>query len=211
METITGFFKSAVFFVVATFGVNAGIEEPKYTVIEKIDPQTEIRLYAPRIAAEVTVTKTNGQRTENAAFGKLAAYIFGDNTTNSKIDMTAPVERAGTDKSSKIAMTAPVDVRNDAETMTMRFFMPSEYNLGNLPQPNDKTIKIISLPEHLVAVRHYSGFTNEENIKEQQAKLVDSLKSTTWKQNGISRSYFYNPPWTLPFLRHNEILVDVIR
>ena len=208
METITGFFKSAVFFVVATFGVNAGIEEPKYTVIESLDPQTEIRLYAPRIAAEVTVTRTNGQRTENAAFGKLAAYIFGDNKNNSKMEMTAPVERSGTDKSSKIAMTAPVDVSNDAETMTMRFFMPSEYNLSNLPRPNDPNIKIISLPEHVVAVRQYSGFTNEENIKEQEAKLANTLKTTKWKQNGHFRSYFYNPPWTLPFLRHNEILVD---
>ncbi len=211
MEAISEIFKSAIFFVVATFGVNAGIEEPKYTVIEIIDQQTEIRLYAPRIAAEVTVTKADDNRTDSAAFGKLASYIFGQNKSNAKIEMTSPVEQSAPAKGNKIAMTAPVDVRNDKETMTMRFFMPSEYNLNNLPQPNDKTIKIISLPEHIVAVRKYSGFTKEDNIKEQEMKLADSLKSTKWKQNGNSRSYFYNPPWTLPFLRHNEIVLDVTK
>jgi len=211
MEAISEIFKSAIFFAVATFGVNAGIEEPKYTVIEIIDQQTEIRLYAPRIAAEVTVTKADDNRTDSAAFGKLASYIFGQNKSNAKIEMTSPVEQSAPAKGSKIAMTAPVDVRNDNETMTMRFFMPSEYNLNNLPQPNDKTIKIISLPEHMVAVRKYSGSTKEDNIKEQELKLADSLKSTKWKHNGNTRSYFYNPPWTLPFLRHNEIVVDVTK
>ena len=209
MEAISEIFKSAIFFVVATFGVNAGIEEPKYSVIETIDQHTEIRLYSPRIAAEVTVTKADDNRTDNAAFGKLASYIFGQNNSNSKIEMTSPVEKSAGAKGSKIAMTAPVDIKNDTGSMTMRFFMPSEYNLSNLPQPNDKSIKIISLPEHYVAVRKYSGFTKEENIKDEEKKLVDSLKSTKWKHNGNTRSYFYNPPWTLPFLRHNEIVVDV--
>ncbi len=209
MEPISDFFKSALFFIVATFGVNVGTDEPKYRVIEMIDQQTEIRLYAPRLAAEIHLSKTAEAKMESMAFGKLAAYIFGENKRNTKIDMTAPVEKSAVQQNSKIAMTAPVDVKKDQQSMTMRFFMPSEYHVDNLPEPTDKDIKIIKIPEQIIAVRKYSGFSNDDNVKKQQEDLMSALKLTEWKTMSDYRSYFYNPPWTIPFLRHNEILVEV--
>jgi hypothetical protein len=123
--------------------------------------------------------------------------------------MTAPVEKSAVQQNSKIAMTAPVDVKKDQQSMTMRFFMPSEYHVDNLPEPTDKDIKIIKIPEQIIAVRKYSGFSNDDNVKKQQEDLMSALKLTEWKTMSDYRSYFYNPPWTIPFLRHNEILVEV--
>ena len=209
MDSISEFFKSALFFVVATFGINVSTEEPAYQILEQIDPQTEIRLYAPRLAAEVTVAQSGDQKMENRAFGKLAAYIFGDNQVKARIEMTAPVEQSRPTQAAKIAMTAPVDVKKDGPSMTMRFFMPSDYKPDTLPQPKDPSIKITLLPEQRIAVRRYTGFTDEDSVHVQQEKLADSLNKTTWRMDGDFRSYFYNPPWTLPFLRRNEILVPV--
>jgi effector-binding domain-containing protein len=209
MEVVGEFLKSILFSVIAIFGVNISTEEPRYQVIESLDPQTEIRLYAPRLAAEVSVSQSNDKKLESIAFGKLAAYIFGDNRLKSKIDMTAPVETSASGQKNKIAMTAPVDIKKDQQSLTMRFFMPTQYQPETLPQPIDPDIKIIVIPEHILAVKKYSGSADEQAITRHQEELAAKLAATPWKIAGDFRSYFYNPPWTLPFLRRNEILVEV--
>ena len=209
MDVIGEFFKSALFSIIAIFDVNSGTDEPPYRVIQAIDPQTEVRHYEPRLAAEITLTITDGKKPERIAFGKLASYIFGDNALKTKMDMTAPVEKSTPDQKTKIAMTAPVDMKKDAQTLTMRFFMPAQYTLDNLPQPTDPDIKIIVIPAQTLAVRKYSGSTDEGKVASEQKQLATTLASTSWKVTDSFRSYFYNPPWTLPPLRRNEILVPV--
>lgn len=209
MDAIGDFFKTVLFSVLAIFGTNLGTEEPPYQRVAVIDDHTEIRLYAPRLAAEVTVTRSDDKKLDSVAFGKLAAFIFGENTKNAKLAMTAPVETSDLAAKTKIAMTAPVDVKKDQETLTMRFFMPAHFTPETLPQPKNSEIKIILLPEHAVAVRKYSGFADEALISAQQEQLAAALAATDWKITGAFRSYFYNLPWTLPFLRRNEIVVDV--
>lgn len=181
-------------------------EELKYTVIEK-EGNIEIRKYESYIAAEVTVENPS----ENSAFRILAGYIFGGNKVKNKIAVTAPVMTEEKSESKKIAMTAPVLTENSGKNkMTMRFSMPSEYKMEDLPEPNDKRIKLVRIKEHLAAAIQFSGNRNDEKNKFYANELKNWLQKRTDYQES-SDYYFagYNPPWTISFLRRNEALVQL--
>lgn len=194
-------------------------KEPKYTVLEKKDGY-EIREYAPYIEARVTVSGTY-REAMSSGFRILAGYIFGDNTTNQSISMTTPVTER---QSESIAMTAPVTVRQSesiamtapvSETVTenndrvVAFVMPEEYTLNTLPTPNDKRIEIVEVQAHKSAVVRYSGYNNPEKVVKMKARLLEYLKRDGVIVVGTPRGAGYNPPSTPPFMRRNEVLVDV--
>jgi hypothetical protein len=207
IRSILAFITSVVFFVLSTFGINTGTEQPTYEVTERIDNSVEIRRYAPRIAAEATidVTKTGNPRGE--AFRIVAAYIFGANKGKKKIDMTSPVEvkTAG----EKIAMTAPVEVNNSGKRLAMRFFMPTRYSREELPEPTDSRVRLVDIPSETAAVLRFTGSTDDAAVSARTAELLSLLRGTDWKIGGMPTAFFYNPPWTIPFLRRNEIAVTV--
>ncbi len=89
--------------------------------------------------------------------------------------------------------------------------MPASYSMADLPQPTDTRVKLIALPQVKVAVLRYSGSTKDLIVKEKTAALLHSLKLSQWKVVGPSKALFYNPPWTIPFLRRNEVTVEVVR
>ncbi len=211
-EKIAAFFSSAGFAVVAIFGINLGTEEPPYQVVEVIGPHVEIRSYASRLAAETTVPVAGEKSPDSRAFGIIAAYIFGDNQSRSAIAMTAPVEtQSSSAKGQTIAMTAPVDVAANSGSMTMRFFMPSSYTQESLPAPNNPHVKIVRVEPQVFAVRRYSGLSDQSDVAQQAEALQAALKATTWTPISAPRAYYYNPPWTLPMLRRNEVVIEVRR
>ncbi len=183
-------------------------EELKYEVIQK-ENRFEIRHYPAYIVAQVTVENTG--KPENQAFRILAGYIFGNNTSKSKIAMSAPVMTHKDQESEKIAMTAPVLMETTQENkMTMSFSMPSKYSLQDLPEPNDKRIKLVKVSEHYMAALVFSGFWGKEK-NDQLAQELTAWLTKHPKYHQVSKPFFagYNPPWTLPFLRHNEILIKL--
>lgn len=186
----------------------ANVAEPDYTLVEEQSPFA-IRDYAPIIVAEVTRT---GGRSEaaNKGFGPLAEYIFGGNAPQQKIDMTAPVlqQKAG----ETIAMTAPVTQQQTGENRwIVRFVMPKEWTLATLPKPNNSEIRILEVPAVRKAVVRFSGFTTDSKLAEKTAELQDFIRARGLKPIGDVEFAFYNPPWTLPFLRRNEIMIAVAR
>jgi hypothetical protein len=189
------------------FGVSS-VEELKYESVLK-DGDYELRRYPNYIVAQVTVGKKDNP--EKKAFKILAGYIFGDNKSNSKISMTAPVITKENNGSEKISMTAPVLMeQGQNDQMTMSFSMPSKYSMVDLPEPNNKDIKLLSISEHYMAAYVFSGFWGEEK----NAKLAKKLKEWLEKHpefHQASGPFFagYNPPWTLPFMRRNEILIKL--
>lgn len=207
LEKVTSLLASIMFAILSTFGLNAGTEEPKYRVINRIGSEIEIRQYAPRVAAEYTIDISGAENPRSGAFRAIAGYIFGANKGRKKIDMTSPVEvqSAG----SKIAMTTPVEVNKSQQQMTMRFFMPSQYKLADLPQPTNPKVNLVEIPEATVAALVFSGSTDDQIIAAKKGELIKSLKSTSYKLNGEPTAYLYNPPWTIPFLRRNEVIVAV--
>jgi hypothetical protein len=60
-----------------------------------------------------------------------------------------------------------------------------------------------------VAALRFSGLRDEERTSEQQALLLERLSASPWRPTGAPAAFYYDPPWTLPFLRRNEAVVTV--
>ena len=188
--------------------VTGHIEEPKYEIITS-DGDFELRTYQSRIVAE-TIVSGDFSNAPKAGFQRLADYIFGNNTTSSKIAMTAPVSQEP--KGETIAMTAPVGQEPFERENTWRisFTMPSSYTMQNLPTPNNKQVSLRELPKETFAAVRFSGLNRKSLVLEKTRDLRNWLKDQGRKEVGTEPIYArYNPPWTLWFLRRNEILIQV--
>ncbi len=180
------------------------VEQPKYKVLET-QGNIEIREYAPMIVAEVEV---RGERMKalNQGFRLIADYIFGNNLSSTKVPMTAPVTQAAGEK---IAMTAPVTQDGSGDIWKVRFVMPQAYTLDTLPKPRNPAVHLISTPARRLVVIRFSGFNTEQNISSHRDKLLKYIAERGLSIDGQPTTAFYNPPWTLPFLRRNEIMVEL--
>lgn len=187
----------------------ASTELPEYKVIEK-EGDVEIREYSPMLLASVTV---EGERSDaiNQGFRILAAFIFGENTQQQKVAMTAPVMQTVNDSpSAKIAMTAPVTQKEESlNKWTVSFMMPRQYSIETLPIPNDKRIRIEKMPPFKMAVITFSGFNTQDNLETHEIKLKNWLKERQLDYNESVHYAFYNPPWTLPFMKRNEVMFQL--
>ena len=180
-------------------------EEPAFTSVVK-DGAFEVRDYPALVVAEVTVS---GEQKEaaNKGFRLLAGYIFGGNKRRQSISMTAPVAQEPI--SEKIAMTAPVTQIRNAGSWTVRFTMPSEYTLDALPEPNDPQVHLRSLPPARFAVLRFSGLARQNDVDEKSEELVAAAKAHHLRAIGQVTLAQYNPPWTLWFMRRNEVMIPV--
>ncbi len=190
-------------------GVRAGSEEPRHTVIETLIGGVEIRTYAARTAAETTVAARGGSSDEGRAFSLLAGYIFGGNRASASIAMTTPVEAAS--RSQTIAMTTPVQAASQTGSYQMRFFLPAGYDAKSAPVPNDKRVQLVDLPEETMATLRFSGSRGDDAVNQFKAQLLANLERSSWKATAEPVALFYDPPWTLPPLRRNEVAVLVAR
>jgi len=205
-------------------GAAHAIEEPAFEVLER-DGRIELRRYAPVVVAE-TVVDGDLDTASSRGFRLLAGYIFGDNRPPAgveaakgaqKIDMTAPVtvEPAPV----RIAMTAPVTVEPqgapEADALSrgtrwvVRFTMPGTYTLATLPRPNNPAVTLRELPGARHAVVAFSGLAGEGKVREATAELLAWVAGRGLKVAGPPQLARYDPPWTLPFLRRNEVMVEV--
>lgn len=190
-------------------GVRNGTEEPAYTV-EQLSSGVEIRRYGSRIAAETTVD-ADEEAARSAGFRRLAGYIFGGNHAQTKIAMTAPVaQQVGSTRGESISMTAPVsETAGSNGEWVIRFFMPSDKTMESLPQPKDPAVRLVSVPPETVAVRRYSGSISSRAVASETDQLMRTLRDNGLEPIGKPAAWFYDPPWTLPALRRNEIAVTV--
>ena len=191
----------------AVIPARADTEEPRFTVIERIG-EIELRQYGTRLAADVVV-EGDEEDARNKGFRLLADYIFGNNTAKSSIAMTAPVAQQAS-RNEKIDMTAPVaQARGPGNTWRVRFFMPSKYTLQTLPKPNNPAVQIVEVTGEIMAVLQFSNSRSAERIAEKTSELIRGLEKTRWAATGAAVTWLYDPPWTLPFFRRNEVAVPV--
>jgi len=181
------------------------IEEAKYKVVEK-DNKFEIRDYAPHILAE-TIVEGDLEEAGNKAFNRLFRYISGDNRSRKKVAMTAPVSQQPMGE--KIKMTAPVEQRRVKENWSISFMMPSSYTLKTLPEPEDPNITLRQVPTRRMAAVRYSGFWSEKRYLRYKLELESWIQERGLTAVGDPIWARYNPPFTLWFLRRNEILIPV--
>ena len=178
-------FISLVVSVMATQAI--AIEEPVYQVEKAWEAeQIEIRAYAPRVMAV-----TGMHEDSDSGFRVLAGYIFGGNAEEQKIAMTAPVQQSM------------------AGEKEMAFMIPAEYALEDLPEPEDQRVSFREAPAYTAAVIQFSGWASADKADENWQQLRQFLIAEGIDITGEPTLNQYNPPWTLPFMRRNEIIVPV--
>ena len=192
-------------------GVAMANEEPRYELIKK-EEDFELRRYQPMIIAEVLVTGTLSEASSKG-FRQIADFIFGNNEDpvkrqSEKIAMTAPVTMEA-DTSSKIAMTAPVTMEGSGGAWKMAFVMPSKFTMDTLPKPKNPNVTIKQMPAQQLAVVIFSGWVDEEKLAAQTTRLNEWMAKNGLKSSGSVQLSRYNPPWTLPFWRRNEVWVKL--
>lgn len=189
-------------------GPTMAIEEPAYQILRQT-PDFELRRYEPHLLAEVEV-RGDFDEVGGEAFRILAGYIFGDNQGESRIAMTAPVSQqpVGT----RIEMTAPVSQQPTgaaADTYVVSFVMPARFTLATLPVPSNPRVRLREQPARLMAVHRYSGSWAESGYRKHESRLLDALGAAGLTPLGQPIYARYNSPFSLPFLRRNEVMVEV--
>ncbi|NND89261.1 MAG: heme-binding protein [Granulosicoccus sp.] len=174
------------------------------------DKQFEIRDYASLVVAETRVNATF-KKAGTEAFRKLFAYISGENEVRENIAMTSPViaETTLSDSSETIAMTAPVTSRKVGEEWLYRFVLPQSYTLDSAPRPLNPDVSLAETAKKRVAILRYSGRATEKAQSRNAEALINWIESKGLVSQSEPRWAGYNPPWTLPPFRRNEVLIDV--
>ena len=190
------------------WGTNlSALEEPKYTVLKTYE-NIEIRNYDSYLVAEVDVEGAYNE-TGNEAFRILAGYIFGDNQSSTKMNMTAPVESEAIQPSERMNMTAPVFSNKNVNGYTYRFVMESKYTQETLPVPNNSKIRITEIKDRVMAVIIFSGRWSQKNFDKHEQILVNDLKNEGIGVASEAIYARYNAPFTPWFLRRNEIMFEI--
>lgn len=191
------------------------LETMNFRVLSRTD-RYEIREVEPYYVAETTMPGGNGFDFYGASrsFNVLAEYLFGKNTVNEKMEMTTPVvTRKVQSVGEKMEMTTPVITRKakDQTQWQMSFVMPSKYG-SNLPLPKDPSVQIQEVPRKIVAVLAFSGYVTDEETEKREQELRRALRNDKKfrVRDGVSVEVAqYNPPFTLPFTRRNEVSLEV--
>lgn len=169
-------------------------EEARYQV-EVTDGDFEVRHYAARVQAETVLNAAPWERSLNDGFDRLASYIFGGNAKGEKIAMTTPV---------MITIGA-----TDRATRSVAFKMPDSHPLETLPEPSDRRITLRRVPPRRVAALSFSGRYGGEPPLRKKQELIGRVRAAGLLPIGDVTFAGYDAPWTLPWLRRNEVLIEV--
>ncbi len=184
-----------------------GIEHPSYIVLKKHHGY-EIREYDSYLAAEVVVEGTRKEAL-GRGFKILFDYISGNNKSQESIKMTAPVTQQPEEGSEKIAMTAPVMQEEREGSHSISFMMPKNYTPETLPAPSDSAVTLVEREKKKVAVLRFAGYATNERIEKKRVRLEELLTGDGYRIISSYQLALYNPPWTPPFMRRNEVMIVI--
>ena len=204
MKKLPVLFAALFFQGCSVFGIRT-VELLDYTILEK-DGYFDIRQYQDYWVA-YTVVQGDYKESTSEAFGRLFSYISGNNGQQTKIAMTGPVIQQ--QKGEKIAMTGPVIQQKSGANWVMEFVLPADYNESGPPEPLDADVRVVRKKGYKAAALRYSGNLSEEKFNDKKTELLEMVAQKKLQPAGLPFSAGYDPPWTLPFLRRNEVLVSV--
>ncbi len=188
-------------------GPALALEEPSFSVIATVDG-IEYRQYQPYLVAETVVTGAADRgEAANIGFRRLFNYIRGDNQVQAELASGAVVNQQPV--SAKIDMTAPVRQIPQAQGWSIAFIVPSEFDQASVPQPTNAEVNIRAVPGELVAVLEYSGRWTDANAEQHKTQLLSAVSAAGLTTYGEVVTAFYNSPFSLPFMRRNEVMVAV--
>jgi hypothetical protein len=157
-------------------------ERPPYQIVQSLSSQVEIRQYE-----EQTWISTSYQ-TDDASFPVLASYIFGSNKEEEKVAMTAPV----------------------ITDQKMSFILPRGISQNNAPTPDGQAIDFTTVPARKLATLAFSWWTPQSRVEKKTTELLTILREEGVETTGQPFLMRYNDPWTPPFLRRNEVAIEVL-
>ncbi len=181
--------------ILGIFGIRAGLEQPPYRVLSTLTDHVEIRSYGPLVAVETRV-----QGDEGDAFSRLFRYITGANATAETIKMTAPVAQTGGGRFGG----APAA----GAAQTMQFLLPARL-AANPPAPTDPKVAIVAVPARTLAVIRFSGGFGRRNLDTHLQVLREILAKSGRTAEGAPIFLGYDPPFTIPLLRRNEVALQI--
>ncbi len=205
MQKIHIIYHNLIAIIAAISKGSVNIEQAKYTVI-KNHGAIEIRDYIPMIVAETEVT---GDRKTaiNKGFRIIADYIFGNNTCSQKVAMTAPVIQQS---SEKIPFVMPFTQQvGGSVNWKVQFVMPALYTLATLPKPMTDLVMIKEIPSKRYVVIRFSGIADQKRLELEEKKLETFISDEHLTPIEKPIYAFFNPPWILPFLRRNEVMIEI--
>jgi hypothetical protein len=183
-------------------------EQQPYDVVRTF-PAFELRRYPSHVVAQVTV-RSSFDRAGNIAFRSLFGYIAGQNRSKTSVAMTAPVVQTAA-TSEKIAMTAPVVQRPQADgDYAIAFILPAGMTADTAPVPTNPDVEIVTVAATFTAARTFGGRWSQSSFEQQAAELLDAVAAAGLHADGSVRFARFDPPYKPWFLRHNEVLVDVV-
>lgn len=188
----------------SVFGIRT-VEMLDYQVLEK-EGSFDIRKYEEYWAAQTQIEGDYRESTSKG-FRLLFNYISGNNKQQEKIVMTSPVIQQ--EQGEKIAMTGPVIQQKKGESWIMEFVLPAKYNTEKPPEPLDSEVKLVKTLGYRAAAITYSGNLREEKYNTKAKELMDIVRTKGLQPIGEPFSAGYDPPWTIPFLKRNEVLVII--
>jgi hypothetical protein len=192
--------KLTTLILVCAISLSLAIEEPTYTVIQKLGNNMEIRKYAPSKWVTTQVDVRASDVKNKMMFNNLFNYISGANSDKQKMDMTAPVVMSYVSKNNRT-------INKDSEvTAYMSFYIPSKFK-NNTPKPSANNVVIRELPEFVTAVVQFGGYANLNDYMKNRDELVKALGSDAKSYDTINMvTAGYNSPYMILF-RKNEVWI----
>ena len=183
--------------------------QPEYEVERKMRG-LEIRRYPAMVIAETTLSRRNWDRALDEGFRRLARYIFGTNTPRREADAGARAWPRAPGPHEKLPMAAPVTTLfQPAEEYTVAFIMPADRDVASLPVPRDDRIRLREVGPRSVAVLRFRGSYRHAPVRAKIGQLMGRLERAALRPHGEPSFAGYDPPTTLPFLRRNEVWMEI--
>jgi hypothetical protein len=183
------------------------IETPNYSVVSKVG-DIEYRQYETHLVVETLVAGDYAYKASgNEGFRRLFRYITGANEGSQKVAMTSPVSRVADGE--KISMTSPVARESSSEGEVVAFMLPSQFTLATAPVPTDPRVSVREVPGRLMAVVRYSGRWTDSNYEERKRILLAGVAAGGAEVIGEVQSALYDAPYIPPFMRRNEVLIQI--
>ena len=139
-----------------------------------------------------TLVDASFKEAGNVAFQRLFGYISGDNR-----------------QKESIAMTAPVSQRQTNGKYNISFVMPSKYTMETIPEPLNPDVVLRQIPARKIAAIRYSGTWAPKRYEAKQDLLNEFISREGLTATDQATFARHDPPFQLPFLRRNEVLIPV--
>jgi hypothetical protein len=212
--------------VVATVGVVAAwagwvayakraLDPVPYTAVGTVDG-VEFREYPEGVVVEASAP------TEDEAVGRLNRYLAGANEPPADVVLTRPVEsESGTmvfeervvapirTGGTPVETNTPYRMATEGDRVTVGVFLPADYTVETAPSPTNPAVRVRYAPPRTLAVRPFSWWASDDRTRDNENALLTALDDYDLDPVSDPVLFRYDPPLTPPFLRHNEVAVEL--